>query len=262
MKKTNCTVHGKPMYRVRAKIGEDLNGRAVFKSFYGDGKVEAERKRDEYFQKSSSSSQTLGQLMNYYVYRVMPTESLSVGTVEAYERPFRLYVKDSRLAIRPISDLAPNDLQKFISELDIKQSALSALTKLLKRFFKWSYRQGYSQDLTYGISIKRSRSTKTDDISVFNDEEVLSIVRTPNRLHFLYLLALSSGLREGEILALRYSDFENRSVTVRRQLKEYYSIDSDGYRERTSSIGAPKSRSSLRTVPLPEPVWNEYLDYS
>ena len=51
MKKTNCVVHGKPMYRVRAKIGEDLNGDPVVKSFYGDGKVEAERRRDEYLAK-------------------------------------------------------------------------------------------------------------------------------------------------------------------------------------------------------------------
>ena len=86
MKKTNCTVHGKRMYRVRIKIGEDLNGKPVFKSFYGAGKVEAEKKRDDYLRKSGSSDKTLGQLMHYYIYQIMPTENLSIGTIEAYER--------------------------------------------------------------------------------------------------------------------------------------------------------------------------------
>lgn len=261
MKKTNCTVHGKRMYRVRIKIGEDLNGKPVFKSFYGAGKVEAEKKRDDYLRKSGSSDKTLGQLMHYYIYQIMPTENLSVGTIEAYERPYRLYVLNSKISVRPINDLQPADLQRFITNLDIRSSASVALVKMLKRFFKWAYREGYSPDLMYGINIRRSTSPKIDDISVFNDEEVLSIIRTPNHLHFLYLLALSSGLREGELLALRYSDFKDGAVTVRRQLKEYYAIDPSGYRERTISIGDLKSRSSLRTVPLPDPVWAEYLDY-
>lgn len=261
MKKTNCTVHGKKMYRIRTKIGEDLDGKPVYRSFYGDGKVEAERKRDEYIRKEGVSTQTLGQLMQFYVYKVMPGENLSTGTIEAYERPFRLYIRDSRLSIRPMADITPADLHKFISEIDATQSAIVALVKVLHRFFRWAYQNGYSPDLMYGITVRRPARSKTGDISVFNDEEVLSVIRTPNRLHFLFFLALSSGLREGEILALRWSDFEDGAVTVRRQLKEYYAIDGDGYRERTISVGKPKSASSLRTVPLPDPVWRAYLEF-
>ena len=261
MKKTNCLVHGKRMYRVRAKIGEDLNGKPVYKSFYGNGKVEAEQKRNDYFSKAHSTYKTLGQLLQYYTYKVMPCEGLSAGTIEAYERPYRLYIKDSLISIRPLAELQPADLESFIGGLEISPSAVRATCKLLRRFFKWAYREGYCP--LYNISTPRKAPQKpqNDHISIFSNEDIQLIIHTSNRLRFLFLLALSSGLREGELLALRFSDFKDGAVTVRHQLKEYYAIDSSGYRERTITIGDPKSRSSFRTVPLPDPVWAEYLSY-
>lgn len=264
MKKTNCIVHGKPMYRVRAKIGEDLNGKPVLKSFYGDGKVEAERKRDEYLHryKEVKEIKTFGQLARFYTYEIMTGEGLSAGTIELYERPYRLYVKPSALAIRPVADIRPTDIQQFLTDLSLKPGAASALVKFLRRFFRWAYREGYSQNVMYGVSApKRAESRKIDEISVFNDAEVQFIIRTPNRLHFAFLLALSSGLREGELLALKYSDIEAGSVTVRRQLKDYYEISHDGYRERVVKMIAPKTKTSARTVPLPENVLAELQEH-
>ena len=249
------------MYRVRAKVGENLDGRPVLKSFYGDGKVEAERKRDEYLKRYEhiKDIKTFGQLAKYYTYTIMPGEGLAAGTIELYERPYRLYIASSELAIRSVADIRPADLQQFLSDLHITQGATDALVKYLRRFFRWAYREGYSQNAMYGVtSLRRTRTSKTDDISVFNDDEVQSIVRTPNRLHFAFLLALSSGLREGELLALKYSDIQDGSVTVRRQIKDFYQIDENGYRERVTKATPPKTKTSTRTVPLPEYVLAEF----
>lgn len=264
MKKTNCVVHGKPMYRVRAKIGEDLNGDPVVKSFYGDGKVEAERRRDEYLAKHENvkEDRTFGQLAKYYTYQIMPGESLAVSTIELYERPYRKYIEGSTLSVRSISNIKPMDIQKFLDSLSISKGTMVALTKYLRRFFRWCYKEGYSQNVMSGVTTQNPfKRTKTDDISVFNDEEVQSIIRTPNRLHFAFLLALSTGLREGEILGLKYSDFKDGAVNISRQVHLIYEIDSDGYREPVTRVDPPKTESSVRAVPLPDNVQEAFLEH-
>lgn len=264
MKKTNCVVHGKPMYRVRAKIGEDLNGEPVVKSFYGDGKVEAERRRDEYLAKHENvkEDRTFGQLAKYYTYQIMPGEGLAVSTIELYERPYRKYIEGSALSVRSISSIKPMDIQKFLDSLSISKGTMVALSKYLRRFFKWCYREGYANNVMVGVTTRNPfKRSKTDEISVFNDEEVQSIIRTPNRLNFAFLLALSTGLREGEILGLKYSDFKNGAVNVNRQVHLIYEIDADGYREPVTRVDPPKTDSSVRMVPLPDNVQEAFIEH-
>ncbi len=50
MRKTNCKVNGKAMYRIRTRIGSDITGKAIYKNFYGIGKKEAEEKYNSYIE--------------------------------------------------------------------------------------------------------------------------------------------------------------------------------------------------------------------
>ncbi|MFH5211622.1 tyrosine recombinase XerC [Antrihabitans sp. NCIMB 15449] len=71
--------------------------------------------------------------------------------------------------------------------------------------------------------------------------------RLPDQWRALILLAAMSGLRWGEVAALRRSDLElspkGMSVTVARGLTKDRGI---------WVVGRPKSRTAIRTVPLPE----------
>ena len=61
----------------------------------------------------------------------------------------------------------------------------------------------------------------------------------------LWMLAIHSGLREGELLALTWSDvdLERRTLTVHRDLVTV--------KDQTPRFGEPKSQTSRRTVSLP-----------
>jgi integrase len=78
---------------------------------------------------------------------------------------------------------------------------------------------------------------------------ILVAARSSDELRYIVAVALGSGLRRGELCALRWSDvdLENGWLTVRRAAKN---IGRRG--ERTVIIGDTKTRSSLRTVVLLE----------
>jgi integrase len=71
-----------------------------------------------------------------------------------------------------------------------------------------------------------------------------------HRLECLLTLALATGMRQGELLALRWSDvdFSKATLLVARSLS-YRNPDGTGYEHR---VEGPKTASSRRTLPLPD----------
>ncbi len=71
-----------------------------------------------------------------------------------------------------------------------------------------------------------------------------------HRLACLLTVAIASGMRQGELLALRWSDidFAKAKVHVARSLS-YHNPDGTGH---TYKEEEPKTRSSRRTIPLPD----------
>ena len=62
------------------------------------------------------------------------------------------------------------------------------------------------------------------------------------------LLTLYTGLRIGELCALRWEDIEVDQITVRSTMQRLRKTDNSGS---AVVVGPPKTKSSLRTIPLP-----------
>lgn len=68
------------------------------------------------------------------------------------------------------------------------------------------------------------------------------------------LLSLYSGMRLGEVCALKWSDidWEKKTVTVRRTAQRTASVENRDGKRTLLIIGSPKSRRSHRMLPIPE----------
>lgn len=66
------------------------------------------------------------------------------------------------------------------------------------------------------------------------------------------LICLSTGLRIGEICALKWSDIDIQEgvLHVQRTIQRIYSIDEDGKRHTELIIDSPKTKNSYRDIPL------------
>src|SRR5262249_43777326 len=87
---------------------------------------------------------------------------------------------------------------------------------------------------------------KETEVEIYTEAEAnhLLVVSRPHRLHALYALALTAGMREGELLALHWPevDFDNSVVKVVRTLR----AAKGGF-----TLEPPKSKRSRRTIDLP-----------
>lgn len=109
-----------------------------------------------------------------------------------------------------------------------------------------------------GNSVKEER-----DISIWSDSELTKILASFDdaqpgfRLRFFVILAVYTGARFGELLGLRYCDFQEDGLYIRRQLQEEYTYDKDGEDVYEPKIEDTKTKGSVRTVPLNNLVMEE-----
>ena len=269
--KTNYAKNGNDYYRVTATIGRDSNGKPIRKEFYGKGKKDAETKRDEYLNGIKNglnldfNTTSLGKLIYVWLFEVVRVKS-KPSTFERYEGIYRNYIKDTDIYALLLNDLKSIHLQRHYNSLygnGKTTSQIKNLNKLLKSFFNYAVDEGYilknpcsgKKIAMPGDSEMNILENEDEDIVVYTDEEIKRIRNAllNNRIQALILLDLGTGLRQGELLALKWSDFSDgyKDLKVQRSIKHVKIIAADGTSEYKTVIQTPKTKSSYRTVPIP-----------
>lgn len=278
--KINYSKNGNEYFRVTATIGRDANGKLIRKEFYGKSKKEAEAKRDEYLSGIKNGlnvdfkNASLGELMHLWLFEIVKMRA-KPSTFERYEGIYRNYIKNSSIYGLKLYDIKSLQIQRYYNELFTSgksSSMIKNLNKLLKAFFNYALAEGYilkNPCSGKGIVIPKSDNleldNEEDEIKVFSDEEIDKLKKSlvKNRIKALFLLGLGTGLRQGELLALKWSDidFDKRELKVQRSIKKVSVINNDYSREMKTLIQVPKTKGSLRTVPIPSsliPILKEH----
>ncbi|WP_243122896.1 site-specific integrase [Haloimpatiens lingqiaonensis] len=81
-----------------------------------------------------------------------------------------------------------------------------------------------------------------------------------HELEMLFLTAIDTGLRQGELFALTWKDidFDNACINVNKTYKTVRNIDTGKYE---GIIQTPKTNNSIRVVPIPTHLINKLKQY-
>ena len=167
--------------------------------------------------------------------------SVSASAYQDYQYVFRVLLRG--LGDKPMSHYKPLQLQDYLNSLiKYSDSYIRKQYDLLCQIFHYAYRNGctptdYSEDLTrpHGVATKNGRSL-TD-----RERETLLQVLNGHRGELFCKLILYCGLRPSEVQALQWKDIDSKSRTI--------SISKS--MKRNGTIGAPKTPSAYREVPIP-----------
>jgi len=273
-KKPNCVKNGIPYHRVRETFGKKDDGTANRQEFYGLTYTEAKAKRDAYADswsagvKTNLAEMTVGDAMKAWLFTCKRMDhDLKASSFVRYESIYRNYVEGSSFAKTETGDATPIGIQEYINKLSEDKtdpktySQLRNLYKVLRMFFFYALENGYiGKTPCRKISIPGKRPEKLI-IEIFTAEEIALIkeelTRWNSRDRFIILLALGTGMRQGELLALKYSDFANDEISVTKSLAFPTTIDKDGNRSRQATIWETKTDSSVRTLPFPKSLARE-----
>ncbi len=109
------------------------------------------------------------------------------------------------------------------------------------------------------VAIRYPREVKKEPRVLTQEEQqrfVAYLREDMDECKFGVLLALMTGLRIGEICALRWENLSLRdnTVLISATMQRIRNLGGDGNRKTKILIGDPKSDTSIRTIPLPDGV--------
>jgi len=142
-------------------------------------------------------------------------------------------------------------LQKLERGLSVKtvKDILIVLKMVMKFGVKNEWMTYYEWDIKYPTT---STSKEMEVLSVANHRKILNYIQS----HFTFMglgiyISLSTGLRIGEICALKWSDINvtDGTITVSRTIERIYIIE--GEKKHTELIiNTPKTKNSCREIPM------------
>ncbi|MGV3136587.1 tyrosine-type recombinase/integrase [Brevibacillus agri] len=147
-----------------------------------------------------------------------------------------------------LSKLNPMHIEAFYRKLKKDESALSdevisKIHTIINAVLTRAHERGFVAKNVAKLVDKPRFSKKK--MEVWNEKEVLQFldVAREDRLYIAFFLAITTGMRRGEILGLRWKDidFENGEISIQQTL----SNTGDELQE-------PKTKSAQRSIALPE----------
>ncbi len=170
------------------------------------------------------------------------------STVATYERTVRLYLAPW-LRKRPLTSLRPDDVETFLRELakrDVGQRTIAKAYATLRAALTYALKtEKVSRNVAAMIEPPAYEPKKKTVFTVAQARAFLTAIEG-HPAEALLGLALLTQIREGELLALRWSDvdLDAHTILVQRTMQ-----DDETGRPRIGS--APKTRAGVRLVLLP-----------
>ena len=226
-------------YKVHAASGDK------YKYIYGKTREDVAKKltkaladRDSGFV-FDSGSLTLSEYMDKWLKAIQGT--ISVGSWKQYETIVRLHIKPAlgKLKLARVSALHIQTLyrDKLDSGLSPRRVIYIHVTlhKALKQAVRWSL---LPRNVTDAVEPPR---IKKNEISPLNEEQVRKLLESArgDKLEALYILAITTGMRQGEILGLQWKDIDIGSGIVRVNRTIFNGV-----------VSPPKTAKSRRSIKL------------
>ena len=246
-----------------ATIGRRADGGRDRRYVYADTCEEAQEKlRKLLYERdrgllADPAKQTVGEFLSSWL-RDVAKPTVRPRTYERYEIIIRRHVRPAIGAIR-LSKLTPQHLQNLYRRMleagltSTTRQAHAILHRALGQAAKWNLVPRNVADLVDAPRVPKK------EMRVLTPEEAQRFLAAAegDRFYALYVLAVTCGLRQAELLALRWEDLEleRGTLQVRRQLQW---VKAEGEQRKGKKraepkwvLTEPKSAKSRRVVVLP-----------
>lgn len=251
-----------------------VNGKSIMGSVFGKTYQETKRKLIEAKASSligltKSPQNVKSKLTNFraladeWMEKSIPT--LKESTISRYKTVLKLYLIPE-FGDQPITQIVRDDLSSFISRLltpkvkggnGLAPKTISSILSVMKNIMDYiRIDKGWSvvdfKGLTVKIPQKQLRVFSLSELQALNSYLLENL--SPSNLGIL--LCLYTGLRVGELCALKWGDisFKDQKIRVERTMQRIQKPTDLGHKTQIV-ITSPKSNCSVRDIPIPNDVF-------
>ena len=207
------------------------------------------RFNDEHGGIDASGDMTVTAWFNYWIENIKG-ESIRPNTIRNYKERFQHNIKDC-IGNMLLSDVKPMHCQNVLNQMkdDYKSSTIYQTRIALYCMFSDAVENDVIVKNPVTKAVKHNigkEPKKVRALTIDEQKKFLEVARDSSNYN-QYAFLLQTGLRTGEMIALKWSDidFKKKVVHIQRSMEYRYSVGE-------WRIGEPKSKSGYRDVPLTE----------
>jgi len=173
------------------------------------------------------------------------------STMRSYQQDNRLYIT-KYLGSHRLARLHASDCQQLIDRISAKgrKNMADRVRRTLKQALGYAVKQG----ALHANPMDRIDPVKKPDVErgTYDLEQITAFLEAASRskLHPMFVLAFATGMRKGELLALKWSDVSADGVHVRRTVSKNAAGD---------GTTPPKTRAGRRFIPVDPEVMSYIL---
>lgn len=230
-------------WRCQVYLGT-VDGKKKYTSIYGDTKRQAELKALEYTSKKKASAKSNATFVEYARNYINNRNNvLSPASVRKYEGNLKsIENKYAWFATKQVNRITDNDMQKLVNEMSVDYAP-----KSVQSLYGFAVTCLKSINSFEGINLPRIDDEEIE-IPLDNEIDKLMKVVKGTAMEIPCKLGAYCMMRRGEVAALTIEDFDFEKNTI--------SITKNMVKNNKGKwlIKAPKTSSSIRTIPIPKEV--------
>lgn len=240
-------------------IGRDDRDRLIRKYFYGKTRKETSEKlnraieelRDNRFI-NKSDNPTVEQWCHEWLWSYK-RNSVKQKTFDQYETILRTHIIPDIGDIR-LADLKTMHIQRIINKMHdsgLSHRTIEVMKIVMHAALKQAQRNKLvSENVCENVVLPRKQPKH---IRVLNEDEQTKLIAAlkDNYIGRGLLFALYTGMRRGEVLALKWSDYDKneKTISITKALSRVRTYNKNGNKTMLT-VTTPKTDTSIRTVPL------------
>lgn len=264
-------------YMGQVTVGRDpQNGKLKRKTVYGKTKKEVQEKLNKLkyeLQIGSYIDNSDKLTVNTWILRWLneyKKGQLGQGTFDNYESYINNHVIPNIGEIE-LSKLTTDHIQKLYNKLGengnvktgkgLTGKTIRRIHILIHAALGQAMNNGYiTKNVSYNVKLPKEINKEMQSLSIEEVNKFLTSCQD-DRLYVAFLLVCNTGLRRGELLALRWRDidFENGKLYVRQAIKQIKNRDENDDEKLKLVFGEPKTEKSKRSIPLSQASIDELI---
>ncbi len=235
-----------------------VNGIRKYKGFFGTSREEVMRKMDEFMEMNMRKSEVS---VSFEAVFKEWFQSVQYRIKESTAANYRMKADKHILPVfgdKSMMDLNESLVYEFIERKRSERLSdryIADMITLMRSVCRYAAKKYSVQNPMADIRVCKRRAA---EVRILEKEEHHKldryVTKQHNRSNLGILLAMTTGIRIGELCALQWADIdlEKRILTVRKTIQRLQR--KDGKSKTKLIITEPKSESSKREIPLPESI--------
>lgn len=261
-------------------MGFDEEGKPIRKIIYGKNQTEVAKKLSEISGRLQSNSyeilekKTFGELMKEWLL-AFKKSAVSPRTFEGNIRNFKLHI-EPMLGNMKVYEVDTTAIQKVVNAMideEYNNNTIKKVKFIFNQFFDYAIDNKWVQfNPTAKVKVRTKDRVQNNDKNKYKamtpeTREKFFTALNEDESNFLKPLCVTllfAGLRIGEVLALRWDNFDEqkKTLSIESGITQVPSFDSDGnITKRVTVVGDTKTACSVRTIPITDIVVNSLQEW-